>query len=344
MKCASRARRRKCRSGSGKSLEHRPGAILRRLGPGQPLAGGERSRMERVFGADFREVRIHTGGDAHTMASEFGATAFTVGQHIAFGPGRFHPGTRVGDALLAHELAHTLQQKGSREVRQEVSGKSSAGVENDANRSARHALRALYREGGAPPGSAMPSVRTGTHLALSGCNTATGTCAVGGKFTHVPSGNLKPTMKGGRLGAPFSIEARFHPTVLDCKCTCGVYRQSIKGEAKGQGKPAELKLCNGKKLSTTDYQEDGKLVSGKCARYGYRKEPWRADDAESWFDAPDQDTGCIFNGSDNAGIQGGKSGDSLELNLSFKGELVDDCNKKVLETKEWTVKGTGQVP
>ena len=44
------------------------------------------------------------------MAGELGARAVTVGEHVAFAPGEYRPGTPVGDALLAHELAHVGQQ------------------------------------------------------------------------------------------------------------------------------------------------------------------------------------------------------------------------------------------
>jgi uncharacterized protein DUF4157 len=66
--------------------------------------------MEAFFGASFQSVRIHV--DPHPLA--FGADAFTVGEHIHFAPGRFHPSSPQAAQLLAHELTHVLQQRAER--------------------------------------------------------------------------------------------------------------------------------------------------------------------------------------------------------------------------------------
>lgn len=80
-------------------------------GGGTPLAEPLRSLFEPRFGLDFSDVRIHTGPEAHGAASELGARAFTVGEHIFFGAGEYQPATTAGQHLLAHELTHTIQQK-----------------------------------------------------------------------------------------------------------------------------------------------------------------------------------------------------------------------------------------
>jgi hypothetical protein len=84
------------------------------LGEGRPLEGATRSRMERGFGASFSDVRIHDDTRGAAAAARSSARAFAVGQDIAFGHGEYRPGTLVGDAIIAHELAHTLQQKQAR--------------------------------------------------------------------------------------------------------------------------------------------------------------------------------------------------------------------------------------
>ena len=66
--------------------------------------------MEPRFGHDFSQVRIHADGAAGHAAATLGAEAFTVGQHIGFARGHFLPAGAQGRRLLAHELAHTLQQ------------------------------------------------------------------------------------------------------------------------------------------------------------------------------------------------------------------------------------------
>lgn len=77
---------------------------------GRPLDAGTHRFMGDRFGADFGGVRIHTGSEAAASANAVNARAYTVGQHIVFGAGRYDPASRDGVRLLAHELAHTLQQ------------------------------------------------------------------------------------------------------------------------------------------------------------------------------------------------------------------------------------------
>ena len=78
--------------------------------PGRPLDPRARRAMEARFGRDFSEVRIHDDARAAQTAEGIDAAAFTVGQHIAFASGRFDPANDEGRRLLAHELAHVVQQ------------------------------------------------------------------------------------------------------------------------------------------------------------------------------------------------------------------------------------------
>lgn len=65
--------------------------------PGQPLADGVRTDMERCFGgADFRAVRVHTDARAAESAEAVHAKAYTVGSQIAFGRGEYAPDTPGG--------------------------------------------------------------------------------------------------------------------------------------------------------------------------------------------------------------------------------------------------------
>lgn len=77
---------------------------------GAPLDESLRRTMEARFGHDFSRVRIHTGARAAESAQAVNALAYTVGQDIVFDAGQFAPATRAGKRLLAHELAHTVQQ------------------------------------------------------------------------------------------------------------------------------------------------------------------------------------------------------------------------------------------
>lgn len=78
---------------------------------GVPLDSATRAIVEPRFGCDFGDVRIHTGGDAAQLAETLGARAYTTGRDIVFGGGEFAPGTEGGRHLLAHELAHVVQQR-----------------------------------------------------------------------------------------------------------------------------------------------------------------------------------------------------------------------------------------
>ena len=78
---------------------------------GRALDPATRRSMEARFGYDFADVRIHDSSTATTAASGLQAAAFTVGEDIVFGTGRFDPDTAQGRHLLAHELAHVVQQR-----------------------------------------------------------------------------------------------------------------------------------------------------------------------------------------------------------------------------------------
>lgn len=79
---------------------------------GAPLDSETRGFMESRFGHDFSRVRVHTDAQAAGSARALGASAFTVGTHVVFDAGRYAPRTERGRFLLAHELAHVVQQGG----------------------------------------------------------------------------------------------------------------------------------------------------------------------------------------------------------------------------------------
>jgi outer membrane protein OmpA-like peptidoglycan-associated protein len=78
---------------------------------GRPLDAATRQFMEPRFGHDFSNVRVHTGSQAAESARAVNALAYTVGNNVVFGSGQYAPSTQAGGKLLAHELAHTLQQE-----------------------------------------------------------------------------------------------------------------------------------------------------------------------------------------------------------------------------------------
>jgi hypothetical protein len=123
-----------------------PVSVLEKLGKGSLLDHSTKSRMEAGLGQSVGDVTIHTDSNAIQLAREQQARAFTVGNHIAFESGEYRPGTLVGDAILAHELVHVIQQKGAAYTPAPVQRMSAEDgtLESDANQSAAGAVISLW--------------------------------------------------------------------------------------------------------------------------------------------------------------------------------------------------------
>ncbi len=105
---------------------------------GAPLPAPIQRQFESSTGADLSAVRVHTGAESEAAAHAVGAQAYTVGQDIHFGASRYQPSDPFGMHLLAHEVAHTVQQSGGAQRRQhklEVSAPHDA-AEHEADRAA----------------------------------------------------------------------------------------------------------------------------------------------------------------------------------------------------------------
>jgi hypothetical protein len=94
---------------AGSDIEQRLAASR---GGGSPLPSEVRAYMEPRFEADFGSVRVHTGDEASQLNRALSAQAFTHGQDIYLGEGKYAPGSDAGKRLLAHELTHVVQQTG----------------------------------------------------------------------------------------------------------------------------------------------------------------------------------------------------------------------------------------
>jgi hypothetical protein len=128
-KCACGGRDDRCANCNAQQTDlqrrARPGAVLHAgrvapgivhdvLGtPGMPLDPAVRADMEGRFDHDFSRVRVHTDSMAAESARSVNALAYTVGQNVVFGAGQYAPRTNEGRGLIAHELTHSLQQRGS---------------------------------------------------------------------------------------------------------------------------------------------------------------------------------------------------------------------------------------
>lgn len=80
-------------------------------GNGMPLSGSTQTFFEDKFRTDFSNVRIHTDNTSSSLNRSLGAHAFTTGNDIYMGAGKYSPDTKSGKNLLAHELTHVIQQR-----------------------------------------------------------------------------------------------------------------------------------------------------------------------------------------------------------------------------------------
>lgn len=133
---------------------------------GQPLDASTLSFMETRFGRDFSHVRAHTDERAGESARAVDARAYTVGADIVFGPGEYRPHNTAGRRLLAHELAHTVQQANVTGVAPQASleiGPADTPLEREADRAADQVMSASPQE----PGIGHAVGGTGPMLSLA---------------------------------------------------------------------------------------------------------------------------------------------------------------------------------
>ena len=88
-------------------------AIARRRGYGEPIEGGLRDELGSKLGDSFHDVHFHVDAEAGELARSVDANAFTTGTDVYFAPGQFKPESTEGKELIAHELAHVVQQRGA---------------------------------------------------------------------------------------------------------------------------------------------------------------------------------------------------------------------------------------
>src|SRR5205814_4532380 len=86
------------------------GRVRARLGRGEPLSDNLRTQAQAGLGQPLGDVRLHRDTEAAALAGNLGARAFTAGQDVFFGDGEYDPASPSGFGVLAHELAHTVQQ------------------------------------------------------------------------------------------------------------------------------------------------------------------------------------------------------------------------------------------
>lgn len=94
----------------GHTLTPAPPASVAIPSQGTPMPAAQRAWLEPAFGAHLSAVQIHHDAESAAAARAEHAHAFTAGRDIYFGDGCYEPNSEAGRQLLAHEVAHVLQQ------------------------------------------------------------------------------------------------------------------------------------------------------------------------------------------------------------------------------------------
>ena len=88
------------------------GRIDSTRGSGTSLPASVRGRFEGDLG-DLSDVTVHTDDTSDQLNRSVSAKAFATGTDVYFAKGQYTPGSADGDRLIAHELAHVVQQRGA---------------------------------------------------------------------------------------------------------------------------------------------------------------------------------------------------------------------------------------
>ncbi len=160
---------------------------------------------------------------------------------------------------------------------------------------------------------------------------------------------------GQKMGEQFNLEIDFDSTGAGCVCSCGEYRQFVRGTftANGTnvvhflpnpagGAPVKCLPRPAAGAASDNFIEDG-LVSppaGMNVHYGHRSEPVTTDTTDL-YQQPDRATGCQYRGNDFPGLAG-SAGTSVTVDLDFRGQAIDTCNGgTTVQQNEWTVTCSG---
>lgn len=302
-----------------------PVAIQKELGEGQPLNEGVRSRMESAFGASFSHVRTHTDSNAVGLSNRVNARAFTIGNHVAFGSGEYKPGTLLGDGLIAHELAHTLQQAGATGGldKMEAGATGYDALEKDADNTAVEVMTSLWS--GTKKGAkslaqnAMPRIRSG--LRISRCSDKTSDPPVG-----VSTGPVSSPGSGSGSGSAAPAPAAPAATRL---ATIKVISSGNKSAGNDKSFPSGH---GGDKLGPLNDEVDGITVAeatGKVEIEGTLS----AGVAAAGLDIKRE---IIFKDFSNGSLSDSSAGRDDTSFASFK-DLTPDANQKIYDIDGPTV-------
>jgi len=199
------------------------------------------SRVEAATGGDLSGVRVHTDAASQGEAAALRAKAFTVGRDIHFAAGQYQPGTAGGDALLAHELVHTLQQRASSEPAAQLKA-SDVSQEGDAAEVEADRIAAAAMSGApvriAPVARAAAIARTPESLSgnpaelkdSTGANTTTHRSVGVGDAANAPQTGAPATEARTANVKPKATEtAPLHVAGAICPIDSAIYEEDTSG-------------------------------------------------------------------------------------------------------------------
>jgi hypothetical protein len=179
---------------------------------GQPLPADVRQRMESAFGQDFAQVRVHVG--PHVRPT--GALAFTQGTNIHFAPGQYNPSTPQGRQMLAHELAHVVQQRTGRVQNPFGSGTAVVHDQRLEAEAERLAQRVVLQSAAQPPPSVQqpkiqqPKVTNPLPAHQAPVNPNSAQPGIAQPYSVVPNDRIHTKMPAKRpwFGYPFVVRGK----------------------------------------------------------------------------------------------------------------------------------------
>jgi hypothetical protein len=145
-----------------------------------------------------------------------------------------------------------------------------------------------------------------------------------------------------RFGQVFRVYAEFENNkARGCECRCCSYQQDVKGEFKINGRPQRVDMCNGQQLDTDKFHVDCKEVTlkqgGKLKKYNYtygdRDLPEVSTTPDTYYvdsnrAKKDRKHGCFYEAKDRPGGLATRLGDKVEIDLTFRGSIIDTCESK----------------
>ena len=212
---------------------------------GAPLPQAIMRKFESSLGTDLSAVRVHTGTESQTAAASVGAKAYTTGQDIHFAAGQYDPSSGAGQHLLAHEVAHTVQQRGGSPTRQhklEVSSPNDA-----AEIEADHAADAMVMDAPAVLDSSGSQLAREKDEGTSAGPTTQGTNPTD---PNVPFAMVAPVEE---------VPAHAHPTANPVKVTVTLKGPHAPTSIEGKAQAAALRF------NSPDYASLYSEISGRSS-------------------------------------------------------------------------------